>query len=54
MAFPNYLNKIDYNNLLNNENKICYNKKVSYCVHQYDRLDDDIKKKISTKYNYIL
>ncbi len=54
MAFPNYLNKIDYNNLLNNDNKICYNKKVCYCVHQYDRLDDDIKKKMSTKYNYIL
>ena len=33
--------------------KFCYNKKVCYCVHQYDRLDDDIKK-MSTKYNYIL
>ena len=54
MAFPNYLNKIDYNILLNNKNQICYKKEVCYCVHQYDRLDDDIKKKMSTKYNYIL
>lgn len=54
MAFPNYLNKIDYNTLLNNQNQLCYEGKVCYCVHQYDRLDDDIKKKISVKYNYIL
>jgi hypothetical protein len=54
MAFPNYLNKIDYNTLLNNQNQLCYEGEVCYCVHQYDRLDDDIKNKISVKYNYIL
>ena len=54
MAFPNYLNKIDYNNLLNNKKQICYENEVCCCVHQYDRLDEDIKNKISVKYNYIL
>ena len=38
MAFPIYLDLIDYTKLLNNEKKIMYNENVSYCVHQYDRL----------------
>ena len=54
MAFPNYLNKIDYNNLLNNKKHICYENEVFCCVHQYDRLDEDIKNEISVKYNYII
>ena len=54
MAFPNYLNEIDYNNLLNNKNQICYEGETCFCVHQYDRLDDEIKKIISTKYNFLL
>lgn len=54
MAFPIFLNKIDYNILLNSNQQICYNNKVCYCVHQYDRLDNNIKKKMSIKYNYLL
>ena len=53
MAFPIYLNLIDYNKLLNNKNQITYNNNIVYCVHQYDRLDDIIKKKISNIYNYL-
>jgi len=34
-------------------NKITYNNKIVYCVHQYDRLDNIIKKKMSIRYNYI-
>ena len=45
MAFPIYLNLIDYETLLNNNNEIMYNNNISYCIHQYDRLDDIIKKK---------
>jgi len=52
MAFPNYLNLIDYNTLLNEKKQICYDNDVCYCIHQYDRLDDDVKKQISMKYNY--
>ena len=52
MAFPNYLNIIDYNTLLNEKKQICYDNDVCYCIHQYDRLDDDVKKHISIKYNY--
>ena len=44
IAFPNYLNLIDYNFILNQNNQICYNKKICYCIHQYDRLSDKIKK----------
>ena len=54
MAFPNYLNQIDYSILLNNKQQICYNGDVCCCVHQYDRLNDEIKKQMSIKYNYIL
>ena len=56
MAFPNYLNLIDYNFILNERNYICYNKEECYCVHQYDRLDNDIKKLIhfDKKYNFII
>jgi len=54
MAFPNYLNQIDYSILLNNKQQICYNEEVCCCVHQYDRLNDEIKKQMSIKYNYIL
>jgi len=54
MAFPNYLNQIDYSILLNNKQQICYNADVCCCVHQYDRLNDEIKKQMSIKYNYIL
>lgn len=54
MAFPNYLNLINYTSILNENKQICYNGEVSYCVHQYDRLDDDIKKRMSYKYNYII
>ena len=54
MAFPNYLNQIDYSILLNNKQQICYNGVVCCCVHQYDRLNDEIKKQMSIKYNYIL
>tara|TARA_Y100000589_G_C27168249_1_gene635584 strand:- start:812 stop:1630 length:819 start_codon:yes stop_codon:yes gene_type:complete len=54
MAFPIYLDLIDYKKLLNNEKKIMYDENVSYCVHQYDRLDENIKKSISHQYNYIL
>jgi len=52
LAFPNYLNLIDYNTLLNEKKQICYANDVCYCIHQYDRLDDNIKKQISIKYNY--
>lgn len=52
MAFPNYLNLIDYNTLLNEKKQICYDNDVCYCIHQYDRLDDDVKEQISMKYNY--
>ena len=31
-----------------------YDENVSYCVHQYDRLDENIKKSMSHQYNYIL
>ena len=54
MAFPIFLNIINYNILLNNDKQICYDKEVCYCVHQYDRLNDIIKKIISIKYNYLL
>ena len=54
VAFPNYLGLINYDKLLNNNNKICYNDDEVYCVHQYDRFDNNIKKKLSIKYNYIL
>ena len=54
MAFPNYLNQIDYSILLNSKQQICYNGEVCSCVHQYDRLNDEIKKQMSIKYNYIL
>ena len=30
--------------VLNNKNQICYEGETCFCVHQYDRLDDDIKK----------
>lgn len=53
MAFPIYLNLIDYNKLLNNNNQLTYNGTIAYCVHQYDRLDDILKKKFSIKYNYL-
>ena len=45
MAFPIYFNLINYSNLLDSNNKILYNNNIAYCVHQYDRLDDIIKKK---------
>ena len=56
MAFPNYLNLIDYNFILNYKNQICYNKEVCYCIHQYDRLDNEIKKNIllDKNYNFII
>ena len=54
MAFPIFLNIIDYNILLNKNKQICYDKDICYCVHQYDRLNDIIKKNISVKYNYLL
>lgn len=53
MAFPLHLNLINSNTLLNEYNQITYNKQICYCVHQYDRLDYNIKKKISIRYNYI-
>ena len=54
MAFPIYLNLINYDKLLNSEKKILYDENISYCVHQYDRLDDNIRKIMSIKYNFIL
>lgn len=54
MAFPIFFNNINYNTLLNDKQQICYNNNVCYCIHQYDRLDENIKKIMSTKYNYIL
>lgn len=54
MAFPIYLNLINYNNLLNEEKKIMYNNEIAYCVHQYDRLNDNIKKEMSIKYNLVI
>ena len=54
MAFPIYLNLINYEKLLNNNNQIMYNNNISYCIHQYDRLDDTIKKQISNKYNLLI
>ena len=53
MAFPIHLQLIDYNTLLNN-NLITYNNNICYCVHQYDRLPDIIKKNISIKYDYTI
>ena len=53
MAFPIHLNIINYNILLNENNKIMYDNEIVYCVHQYDRLNEYIKKKISNKYNFI-
>ena len=52
LAFPIHLNLINYDTLIQN-NKITYNNKIVYCVHQYDRLDNINKKKISTIYNFI-
>ena len=52
--FSIYLNLIDYNALLNNNNQIMYNNNICYCIHQYDRLDDIIKKQISNKYNLMI
>ena len=54
MAFPIHLNLINYNKLLNSNNQILYNSNIVYCIHQYDRLNDDIKKKLSIKYNLII
>ena len=54
MAFPIYLNLIDYQKLLNNNNQIMYNNNICYCIHQYDRLDKMIKKQISNKYNLVI
>lgn len=54
MAFPIHLNLINYNKLLNINNQIIYDNNISYCIHQYDRLDDIIKKQISNKYNLII
>ena len=54
MAFPIYLNLINYQKLLNNNNQIMYNNNICYCIHQYDRLDDIIKKQISNKYNLLI
>ena len=54
IAFPNHLGLIDYNKLVNDKKKITYKGDESYCVHQYDRLDTNIKKDISIKYNFIL
>lgn len=53
MAFPIYFNLINYSNLLDSNNKILYNNNIAYCVHQYDRLDDIIKKKMSIQYNFV-
>lgn len=56
MAFPNYLNLINYNFILNEKKQICYDKDVCYCIHQYDRLDNEIKKNIllNKNYNFII
>ena len=53
IAFPIFLNLINYDELLNENNQIMYEKNVCYCVHQYDRLNNIIKKKMSIRYNYI-
>ena len=53
IAFPIHLNLINYDTLLNSNNQITYNKNICYCVHQYDRLDNYLKKKMSITYNYI-
>lgn len=53
MAFPIHLNLINYNTLLNSNSQIMYNNNVAYCVHQYDRLDNIYKKKISYIYDYV-
>lgn len=53
-AFPIHLNLIDYDNLLNQDNKIMYKNDLVYCVHQYDRFPDIIKNKMSTKYNFMI
>ena len=53
MGYPLHLNLVNYEQLLNENNQIMYNKNVCYCVHQYDRLYDNIKKKMSITYNYI-
>ena len=54
MAFPIYLNLIDYQKLLNNNNQIMYHNNICYCIHQYDRLNDVVKKQISNKYNLMI
>ena len=54
MAFPIFLNLIDYKALLNNNNQIIYNNNICYCIHQYDRLNDVVKKQISNKYNLMI
>ncbi len=54
LAFPNYLGLFDKKKILNDNNQICYKNEVVYCVHQYDRLDDNIKINMSDKYNYLI
>lgn len=54
VAFANHLGFIDKDKLLNSRNMICKDDSEVYCVHQYDRFDDEIKKKLSVKYNFVL
>ena len=52
LAFPNYLELFNKKNILNKNYHICYKNERVYCVHQYDRLDDNIRLDMSYKYNY--
>jgi len=54
LAFPNYLGLFDKNKILNDNKQICYKNELVYCVHQYDRLDDNIRLNISHIYNYFI
>ena len=54
VAFPCYLDKIDYRNLLTENRFIKNEDEIAYCVHQYDRFPIQIRKLMSNVYDFTI